>query len=319
MLKKMLYRKIAVATSILLVILMLYLIPANRTDNININSKLEYIYDKNLLPVYLLDDYNHLTRTNINIEASDKIKKANNIIDSLTIGSKYKEIIPPGFKQLLPLGTKVLNIYLKDKTLTIDFSKEFNEISPEYEVKLLESLIYSLTGIEGIDQIEIYVEGNKLTKMPNSKEMLPKTLNRKFGINKEYEFTSFNDIASYTVYYVFNYNDETYYTPVTKYVNNSEKDKVKIIIDELSSSVFCEGNLISYLDNNVKLLNYEITDKTIKLNFNNAILTDITNDKIIEEVMYTIGLSLFDEVDVEAVTFMVNNERISTFYKKKLD
>ena len=155
--------------------------------------------------------------------------------------------------------------------------------------------------------------------MPNSKEMLPKTLNRKFGINKEYEFTSFNDIASYTIYYVFNYNDETYYTPVTKYVNNSEKDKVKIIIDELSSSVFCEGNLISYLDNNTKLLNYEITDKTIKLNFNNAILTDITNDKIIEEVMYTIGLSLFDELDVEAVTFMVNNERISTFYKKKLD
>ena len=73
---------------------------------------------------------------------------------------------------------------------------------------------------------------------------------------------------------------------------------------------------MSYLDANVKLLDYEITDKVIKLNFNDSILNNITNDKILEEVMYTIGLSLCDELSVEDVIFKVNNQEISTFFSK---
>ena len=92
--------------------------------------------------------------------------------------------------------------------------------------------------------------------------------------------------------------------------------KIKIIIDELASSLIYESNLISYLDTNVKLLDYEITDKVIKLNFNDVILSDITNNLILEEVMYTIGLSLCDELDLEEVIFNVNNREISTFFNK---
>ena len=76
---------------------------------------------------------------------------------------------------------------------------------------------------------------------------------------------------------------------------------------------------MSFLDNNVKLLDYEIIDNKIKLNFNNLILSDITSNVILEEVMYTIGLSLCDELDVEEVIFEVNNEEISTFSPKSLD
>jgi len=73
---------------------------------------------------------------------------------------------------------------------------------------------------------------------------------------------------------------------------------------------------MSYLNSNVKLLDYEITDKVIKLNFNDLILSDITNNLILEEVMYTIGLSLCNELDVEDVIFEVNNQEISTFFSK---
>ena len=116
-----------------------------------------------------------------------------------------------------------------------------------------------------------------------------------------------------------NYNDMTYYTPVTKYVNNQGQDKVKIIIDELATSLSYESNLMSYLDNNIKLLDYEIIDKTIKLDFNDAILSDITNNLILEEVMYTIGLSLCDELEIEKVIFLVNNKDISTFSLKSIE
>ncbi len=76
---------------------------------------------------------------------------------------------------------------------------------------------------------------------------------------------------------------------------------------------------MSYLDSNVKLLDYELTDKSIKLNFNDLILSDIADNQILEEVMYTIGLSLVQELDIEEVIFQVNNQEISTFSLKSID
>lgn len=318
MLKKMLYKKIAVATSLILVMLMLYLIPSNK-DDISMEQKLEYVYPNDLEAIYLLDSYNNITRAKMSVNNDNEISKAKDLIEGLTIDGKKQDVLPNGFSGLLPMGTKLQDISLQDGLLKINFSKEFNNIKMQYEEKLIESITYTLTSIEGIDKIEISVEGVKLEYLPNSKKKLPEYLDRNYGINKEYELTTLSDIDSYTIYYVMNYNDMAYYTPVTKYVNNQEQDKVKIIIDELATSLSYESNLMSYLDNNIKLLDYEIIDKTIKLDFNDAILSDITNNLILEEVMYTIGLSLCDELDVEEVIFMVNSEEISTFSLKTID
>jgi len=319
MLRKMMYRKIIVSSSLLLVILMLYLIPTNKQEIDIPNQTLEYIYPNDLEVVYLLDNNDYLSRTKISASNKDIISKSTDLIEALIIDGKKKDIISNGFKPLLPKGTEVLNIKLNDKILTIDFSKKFNEIDKEYEEKIIEALTYTLTSIEGIDKIEILVEGTKLKQLPNSKKVLPEYLDKEYGINKTYELTSLNDIYSYTIYYVNNFNNESYYTPVTKYINSEEQDKVRIIIDELSTSLTYETNLMSYLDTNAKLLDYEIVDETIKLNFNNLILSDITSNVILEEVVYTIGLSLCDELNVEEVIFQVDNQEISTFSEKRLD
>jgi len=320
MLKKMMIRKIMVASSIVLVMLMLYLIPANK-ENIDLNKKqkLEYVYPNDLEAIYLLDKNDYLSRTQISVNKKNEVSKAIDLIEGLTIDGRKKDIIPNGFRSLLPKNTKVQNIKLNNNILTIDFSLEFNNIEQVNEKKVIEALTYTLTSINGIDKIEIYVDGKKMTKLPNSKIKLPDYLDKNYGINKRYEFSSLSDIDSYTVYYVFNYNDEVYYTPVTKYVNNQKQDKVKIIIDELATSLIYESNLMSYLNANIKLLDYELTDNTIKLNFNDLIFSDITNNLILEEVVYTIGLSLCDELDINKVIFAVNNQEISVFSLKNLD
>ena len=58
MLRKMMYRKIIVSSSLLLVILMLYLIPSNKTEIEISNQTLEYIYPNDLEVIYLLDEDN---------------------------------------------------------------------------------------------------------------------------------------------------------------------------------------------------------------------------------------------------------------------
>ena len=318
MLRKMMYRKIVVVSSILIVMLMLYLIPANN-DKVNVNEKLEYVYPNDMEVVYLLDDYNNLSRVNMSVFGDCTLDKAKNLLDILSVAGKRQDIIPNGFRPLIPKGCKVLNVSLNEGILTIDFSKEFYNIDKDMEEKLIETLAYTLTSIDGIDKVKIKVGSQDLLELPNSKKKIPEYLDKSYGINKEYELTSLSDVDSYTVYYVLNYNDDVYYTPVTKYINNSNQDKVKVIIDELATSITYQSNLMSYLDSNVKLLDYEIGEDSVKLNFNEMILSDITNNVILEEVMYTIGLSICDELSVDKVIFEVGNKEISTFSLKTLD
>ena len=78
MLRKMMYRKIVVVSSILIVMLMLYLIPANN-DEVNVNEKLEYVYPNDMEVVYLLDDYNNLSRVNMSVFGDCVLDKAKNL------------------------------------------------------------------------------------------------------------------------------------------------------------------------------------------------------------------------------------------------
>ena len=199
MLKKIMLKKIAIASSLLIIMLMLYLIPTNEIE-LNNNQVLEYIYPNDLEVIYLLDNNNYLSRTKISVNNKNEISKAIDLIEGLTIKGKKKDIIPNGFKPLLPENTRILDISLKDKILKIDFSKEFNNVDINQEEQLIESLIYTLTSIEGIDKITIYIEGNKLNVLPKNKIKLPEYLDKSYGINKKYELTSLSDINSFLVY-----------------------------------------------------------------------------------------------------------------------
>ncbi len=64
------------------------------------------------------------------------------------------------------------------------------------------------------------------------------------------------------------------------------------------------------MNENTKLLNYEVIDKQIKLNFNDMIFGDITNNDILEEVVYTICLSINDSIDIDSVVFLANDREI---------
>ena len=173
------------------------------------------------------------------------------------------------------------------------------------------------TGTSILDvKLNIQVEGKELTKLPHSKKNIPTSLDKSYGINKVYDINNTKDIDSITLYYVNSYNDNKYYVRVTKYINNDSQDKIKVIIEQLSNSLTYESNLMSYLSDSAKLLDYEIDDKTIKLNFNNMILSDISSNNILEEVVYTIGYSINEVVDVDEVVFYVNNEKICNFLLK---
>jgi len=266
-----------------------------------------------------LDSNDYVARTLITSCNCETEEKAKDLLEGLIIDGKKSNIIPNGFRSIIPSGTSINDISLEEGVLTIDFSKELLEVKSNFEEKMIESIIYTLTSIEGIDKVNIKVEGKQLERLPYSKKIIPTILDKDYGINKSYELVSINDIESYTLYYVNSYNDNYYYVPVTKYINNNSQDKIKVIIEELSTSPVYESSLMSFLNVSTKLLNYEIIDNTLKLNFNNMILNDITSNNILEEVVYTVGLSMSDNLGVEEIVFLVENEEIYKFLPKTIE
>ena len=155
----------------------------------------------------------------------------------------------------------------------------------------------------------ILINGEILTKLPKSNISLPSTLDRSFGINKKYDVNNSKNITKTTIYYVNKYNELEYYVPVTK-INNDTRDKIEIIIDELSSKSLYKTNLMSYLNSNTKVLSVNEQDNIMTIDFNEYIFNDINNKDILEEVIYTISLSIYDNYSVDEVIFKVNNEEI---------
>ena len=93
-----------------------------------------------------------------------------------------------------------------------------------------------------------------------------------------------------------------------------KEDKIKVIIDELANSpISKDGNLVSYLNVDTVLNSYEIDNDKIKLNFNDTILINSGSDKILEEVIYTISLSVNDMYGVKEVSFYVGDNDIYDF------
>ena len=309
-----------VSTAAVLILLIIYLIPDNRREIELKNDGIEYVYDNTGSTIYLVDSNDYVARTTIPTCNCEGKEKADDLLEGLIIGGSKSNIIPNGFRSVIPPGTSVLGLTLEDNVLTIDFSKELLDIAEKEEKKMIEAIVYTLTSIDGIDKVIIKVEGEVLSNLPNSKENLPTVLDRSYGINKTYDLVTTNNIESYTVYYVNNYNDEEYYVPITKYVNGNGDDLIKVIIKELSSSPIYETNLMSYLNAEASLLGYEYTDNNLKLNFNELLLNGIDNKNILEEVIYTISLSANDLYDdLEMVSFYVNNEEVYTMNLSEIE
>lgn len=321
MLKRISIRKIILSCFTILVLFVLYLIP-NNTKDLKVEQTEQYtsLDIPNMHEIYLLDSNNYIARTTVSMVNTNKTieEKSRELLEAMIVGEKKESTIPNGFKAIIPVDTKILDVTFDNGILKVDFSKEILDIKEEYEEKMIEAICYTLTSIKDIKGIAIYVEGNMLTELPKSKKFLPSIVDRSFGVNKVYNITNINGITPITIYYINKYNDSYYYVPVTKYVNES-KDKVNIIIQELSSTPTYQNNLMSFLNSNTKLLEYEIKDRQMKLEFNNYLIDDIEKMNILEEVKYTISFSIMDNYDIDEVIFIVDNKEVSKAVSKNIE
>lgn len=303
MLRQKILRKIYFTT---LIVFILFVI-SSFTINKNI-SNIKVEYQANLSSIYLLDDNDYLLEVNIVVKDNimDSIPV---VINNLKAGNKHYS----GLRGILPNNTEINELILDKGILTIDFNQEILNINENMEEKVIESVVYSLLNFKEIKGIKILIDGKPLTNLPKSDIKLDEILTKDFGINKEYDIMSMNDIQKVVLYYYEEKDQNKYYVPITKYLN-SKDDKIKIIIDNLKNNYLAKTNLMSYLNEKVRLEKYERQSDMVTLSF--ASVVDFSSDLVMEEVIYTLSNSILESTDVEKVVFMQNNHIITIKNKK---
>lgn len=312
MIKNNAVRRILIASLSLFVLLFIYFFPSE--EELLYTTSSEYI-SAIQMPIYVLDENNYVSRVTVLKNSEDVLDNVKYIITTLTEGTTESEYLSNGFIPIIPENTTITSLSLDDGLLKINFSIDILNISLENEEKLIESIVFSLCEFSEIEEIMIFVDGERLVSLPNSNKELPVTLDKSYGINKLYDITSFKNTTSTTSYYLSKTTSgDYYYIPITK-IENSDDEKIEIIIKNLQTSPINQTNLISYLKASATLEYYEILEESIILSFNNELIADLSSEEILEEVQYSIYLSVRDSYDVTQVIFESSSEiKVSVFY-----
>lgn len=300
--------KIFVSTLVFGLLVLFYLVPSPSFD-------MEVVEEENKKGkenvVYLLDEDNYVSRVISYYEESDIEALIREKIKILINGDKSLG----KFYSLIPKNTILKDVKVEKDSVYLNFNKEFLNVNKYLEESMIEAIVFSLTEINGINNVYINVDSEKLTKLPKSGREIPYPLTRSFGINKKYDLNNLNDIDKTTIFFVKSSDEIEYYVPVTK-VSNTSSSKIDIIIEELKSTVNAQENLNSYVSSNIELVDSEITDEKVNLIFNDFIFSDASSKVILEEVKYVVSQSIFENINVKEVIFSTKEHNNIVSVKK---
>lgn len=186
--------------------------------------------------VYLSDQNGMLAPVTLGIpkiEGKDPIAGA---VEVMVDGGSYAGYIPVGFRGVLPAGTQVKHVTVdkENKLAVVEFNQSFGKYKAQDERRILEALTWTLTGHEGIDKVQVWMEGEKLNEMPVNHTPLDRPLARTMGINlQKADDTQYSQSSPVTVYFSgLSPAGIQYYVPVTRLVASGQ-DSVTAALNEL--------------------------------------------------------------------------------------
>ena len=286
-------RRLFYTTITTFIILTIYTISNIDRNVLRTNLEIENITNLKTDTIYLLNKDNYLTKVDIFLDSKNQKDKIYNIVECL----KKTKNLKSNYKGYIPKNTKIISLDIKDKTIYIDLTKDFNESDINISVP---GLVKSLLEIKNIDKIDLKVEGKYLK---NYNRLLTKDI----AINKKYYLNDRKNINKVVIYYL---TEDNNYIPVTKYLND-KREKIEIIVDELTNNT--DFNLISYLNSNTRLINYKEENNVLLLNFNKYLIDD---KNIIDYNLLELSYSIFDNYDVYSVIFEVDGKQLDIINKK---
>lgn len=234
---------------------------------------------------------------------------AKQALEYLVTNGPVSEMLPNGFRSVLPADTS-LSVAIKDGVATVDFSKEFKNYQAADELKILQSVTWTLTQFNSIKQVKLQMAGHELTQMPVKGTPISENLSRASGINIDTaDVTDITNTKPVTVYYIGGVEGSYYYVPVTRRVSNNEKDNIVAVVNELIQGPSEKSNLVSEFMSDVKLLGTpKVENGKVTLDFNENIYGSFKKNMISQHLLDTLVLSLTEQKGIDQVAVTVKGK-----------
>lgn len=261
--------------------------------------------------LYLIDANGMVASQVIELPLLDSKEVATQVLEYLVVDGPVNEVLPNGFRAVLPAGTEILGLnLLENGTMIVDVSEEFKEYAAEDEVKILEAITHTLTQFENVERVQLWVNGHPLNEMPVNGTPIGKGYSKANGINVVHNDTiDFINSEAVTMYYPANHQENRYYIPVTQYVETGDKEMYEAIVTTLMDGPDFLTNVMHVFNPQAMLLDEPaMEDGVLELTFNEEILKDEEQSVIADEVVETIVRTLTAQEEIEAVDIKVENK-----------
>ena len=259
--------------------------------------------------LYLIDKDGYVVPQTLNLPKTTSV--ATQALEYLVSNGPVANMLPNDFRAVLPEDTTLsVDIDKNTGAATVNFSKEFKDYKPEDEMKILQSVTWTLTQFDNVKSVKLKMNGHELTEMPVNGTPISQNLSRATGIN--IDTTDVVDITNtkpVTVYYIGGEEGSYYYVPVTRRVSNSEKDNYAAVVNELIKGPSGKSTLASEFVSDVKLLEApKYQNGTVTLNFNKNIYDSFDKKEISQSLLDALVLSLTEQQGVEKVAVQVDGK-----------
>nr|WP_152681187.1 GerMN domain-containing protein [Neobacillus vireti] len=258
--------------------------------------------------LYLIDKNGYVVPQTLNLPKTTSVAKQ--ALEYLVANGAITNLLPNHFRAVLPEDTVPTVDISKDGVATVDFSKEFKNYQPEDEMKILQSVTWTLTQFNNINSVKLKMNGHELTEMPVNGTPISEHLSRASGINLDTaDVVDITNTKPLTVYYVGGEENSYYFVPVTRRVSNKEKDNYVAVVNQLIKGPSGKSPLVSEFMSDVKLLEApKYADGTVTLNFNKNIFGGIEDKEISQSLLDALVLSLTEQNGVEKVAVQVDGK-----------
>ncbi|MFL6556818.1 MAG: GerMN domain-containing protein, partial [Bacillus sp. (in: firmicutes)] len=258
--------------------------------------------------LYLVDKDGYVVPQTLDLPKTTSVAKQ--ALEYLVTNGPVTDKLPNDFRAVLPEDTELSVNIDKDGVATVNFSKEFKNYQAEDEMKILQSVTWTLTQFNNVKTVKLKMNGHDLTEMPVNGTPISENLSRATGINLDTaDVTDITNTKPVTVYYIGGEEGNYYYVPVTRRVSNNEKDNFEAVVDELIKGPSEKSTLVSEFMSDVKLLEApKYADGKVTLNFNENIFGSFEDKEVSQHLLDTLVLSLTEQAGVEKVSVQVNGK-----------
>ena len=213
--------------------------------------------------------------------------------------------LPTGLTAVLPENTVVRGVNITDdETAIIDLSADFLNYDGEKETDILESLTYTATSFDNIDQIKLWVEGEPLDIMPKQQTVVADGYSRSDGINVlETEGVDYLTTTPVTLHYPYYIDNQCYFIPTTSYLPNTKDLKEGVVAPLLEGPGVYE-NVSHVVNGLVEVKSVIQTDDLVSVTLSEDVLT--SEGMLTKHLAETMVLSLTEFDDIKQVELKVD-------------